>query len=323
MDINIATHTDFLIYASLQILLFFAAIYALFGAIKIVASWDYNSTRASQYALEKRSYLVMVIIMFIAVLKIFLFAFFAYVVDGLSNIIPGAMCAAGVVEDFTYSDLLLGVKLFILLFCGVWMVVNSYDLKAKNYPFMRFKNLLFLFLGGLIGIEFLFEILYFTSLSTQSPVSCCSDIYGVNATMGQIPFGMSVLLLLVLFYLSYFLTLLLALQKKSLLGFFANIFFLFISYYAVVHFFGTYIYQQPTHKCPFCMLQKEYYYVGYFLWGSLFLGVFSAVAAYFIRALTRTESPKLHKANIVFNTFFTLLNTYFTLSYYFINGVWL
>jgi len=323
MDIKIATHTDFIIYASLQTLLLFAAIYALFGSIKIVSKWNYNSTTPLQYDLEKRSYLVMVVIIFIVTVKIFLFAFFAYVVDGLSNVIPGAMCAAGVVEEFAYSDLLLSVKLFILLFCGVWIVVNSYDLEAKNYPFMRFKNILFLFLAGLIGVEFLFEILYFTSLSTQVPVSCCSDIYGVNATMGQIPFGMSVWVLLVLFYATYLLTFLLALQKSSLFGFFSNILFLFVSYYALVHFFGTYIYQQPTHKCPFCMLQKEYYYVGYFLWGSLFLGVFSAISAYFIRVLTRTESTKLHRANIIFNTFFTLLNTYFTLSYYFINGVWL
>jgi len=48
--------------------------------------------------------------------------------------------------------------------------------------------------------------------------------------------------------------------------------FTVISYYGVVYFFGTYIYELPTHKCPFCMMQKEYHYVGYLLWGTLFFG---------------------------------------------------
>jgi hypothetical protein len=38
----------------------------------------------------------------------------------------------------------------------------------------------------------------------------------------------------------------------------------------VISFISLYFYQLPTHHCPFCLLQKEYYYIGYPLYLSLF-----------------------------------------------------
>jgi len=41
---------------------------------------------------------------------------------------------------------------------------------------------------------------------------------------------------------------------------------------AIISFICLYIYELPTHHCPFCILQKEYGYVGYVLYLALFGG---------------------------------------------------
>ena len=38
---------------------------------------------------------------------------------------------------------------------------------------------------------------------------------------------------------------------------------------AVISFISLYIYEMPSHHCPFCLLQKEYGYVGYPLYALL------------------------------------------------------
>ena len=46
-----------------------------------------------------------------------------------------------------------------------------------------------------------------------------------------------------------------------------------VSVSALISFISLYFYQLPTHHCPFCILQKEYYYVGYLLYVTLLGGV--------------------------------------------------
>ena len=75
---------------------------ALFISLKIVFKWDFNSTSKSQYNLEKQSFLGATIIKYTLYLKILLFVFFIFTLDKLSNVIHGAMCAAGVVDATSY-----------------------------------------------------------------------------------------------------------------------------------------------------------------------------------------------------------------------------
>jgi hypothetical protein len=40
----------------------------------------------------------------------------------------------------------------------------------------------------------------------------------------------------------------------------------------LVSFICLYFYDLPSHHCPFCILQKEYRYVGYLLYGTILGG---------------------------------------------------
>jgi hypothetical protein len=48
---------------------------------------------------------------------------------------------------------------------------------------------------------------------------------------------------------------------------------------SIISFICLYIYELPTHHCPFCILQKEYGYVGYVLYITLFGGGVAGMGA--------------------------------------------
>ena len=152
---------------------------------------------------------------------------------------------------------------------------------------------------------------------------CCSVIFGVNNTGTKIPFDLSIFNLLIVFYLLYILTTILSLQKSSFINLIINFMFLYIGYYAVTYFFSTYIYQLPTHQCPFCMLQKEYDFIGYFIWGTLFLGTFFGVSSFILKTFINKDLVYTYKYSLIFNTLFVFLCSFYVIRYYLVNGVFL
>jgi hypothetical protein len=52
-----------------------------------------------------------------------------------------------------------------------------------------------------------------------------------------------------------------------------------VSMSAVVSVISLYIYRMPSHHCPFCILQKEYYFVGYPIYGAILATTVSGVGA--------------------------------------------
>jgi len=102
---------DVIAILMLDAILFLFALIALAISVQIVRKWDRSATTPLQYALEKRAYLVATIIEYIFYLKLPLFLYFIYTLDLLSNILPGAMCAAGVTNATVYGMPLFVVKI--------------------------------------------------------------------------------------------------------------------------------------------------------------------------------------------------------------------
>ena len=301
--------------------LFMLLAVAFIVSLKVLLKWDFESFTPFQFALERQAYLVSTIILFVFLMKFMLVVYFIFSIDALSLLLPGAMCAAGVIKANIYGSYLLILKLFILFLLILWIYVHSYDMRTKNHQWFRKKSWLFSLIFVLIIVELGLDFSYFSNIDTHMPVSCCSALFGQLEGANPLPFGLSVSLLLVLFYLLYILVILTIKSGYTILYILANILFVFLSYYAVVYFFGTYVYQLPTHKCPFCMLQQEYYYVGYLLWGSLFMGTYiglsDAVSTLWL-GKTDMRSKKIVMALL---SVFVLLCTVYVAVYYLRNGV--
>lgn len=320
---SILLSNEIIIFLFVQIILFILLSIAFYFSLSIIKNWDFNKTTNKQYKLEKTSYLVILIISFTLIVKIVLFPYFAYSLDNLSNIVPGAMCAAGIVGANEFGQINLTLKILILFFIGVWLIINSLDLKEKTYPFTKKKYFLYIFIFILSIVELFLDFSFLDNISTKEPVMCCSVIFGVNNTGTKIPFDLSISNLLIVFYLLYILTTILSLQKSSFLNLIINFMFLYIGYYAVTYFFSTYIYQLPTHQCPFCMLQKEYYFVGYFIWGTLFLGTFFGISSFILKTFINKDLAYTYKYSLIFNTLFVFLCSFYVIRYYLVNGVFL
>ncbi len=311
-----------LIYTFSESVIFILSLIAFIGAVSILKNWDFNSSSSKQYALEKRAYLIVLIIMFSLIFKIALLPYFAYTIDSLKALVPGAMCATGVLGSGDFGNELLFLKLVILFLIGIWLIINRKDMQAVNYPHLKAKFWFFIFIFLLLGIEFVLEFVYFTTINIQKTAKCCSAIFGVSGD-SALPLGLSLPMLLILFYLLFILNIILSSQKKPLLLSISNFAFLYISYQTIIHFFGTYIYQLPTHRCPFCMLQTEYFYIGYLLWAMLFLGVFFGISNLILKILIKKEILSLYRYSQLFNTIFVILCSLYPLVYFIKNGVFL
>lgn len=289
-------------------------------ALKFIRQWDFESFSNAQLKMEKQANLVMTIATFLFALKLLLLIYFVYTIDNLSLIIPGAMCGAGVISADSYGMTLLFVKVIVIFGLLLFLVVNHYDLKGTNYPLFRFKSWVIVITALLIFGEFDLDIAYFTNIDTSVPVSCCSALFGNLEGANPLPFGLDTKMLLVLFFTLYFGVAVALYLESRLLSTLLLALFGAIAYYSVVYFFGTYVYELPTHKCPFCMLQKEYNYIGYLIWGSLFFGLYFG----FIWVIMSLRSYKLERiklASILLLTLFVAINSFYVANYYLHNGV--
>lgn len=304
------------------IFMLFSAI-AFFLSVKIFLKWDMNSTSTLQYTLEKQSYLTATIIKYIFIIKVPLFLFFIFTLDKISNILTGAMCGAGVVDATDYGNYLFVLKIINLYIFAYWLALHSEDMKHENQPYTKVKFGFFIVAFFLFISEMLIEGVMFSSIDLDEIVSCCGTIYSssTGSYISQI-FAMRPTLLLSLFYGVFTLNLILYFLKRNYAFAISNIFFILISIITLITFFGTYIYELPSHHCPFCFLQSDYYYVGYLLYILLFSGTFYGIAAGFITT-TDENRAKNYKKSILFNALYILIVSLYPAIYYIKNGVWL
>jgi hypothetical protein len=260
-------------------------LYAAYFAFVIVRKWDITSGSEVQLNLERKTYLISTIMTYtlgFQLLSLFLFVFTA---DRLHTLFVGAMCAAGTLNlnGFGYPTLLL--KLISFLLAGVWLVLNYVDNKGFDYPLTRKKYVMLLGITPLILADTITQDIYFFSLKPHVITSCCGSLFstdetGIGSSLAAIPaVPVSVALgLLLLLLFSSGGRFLFSGRGAPLFSFFSGASFL-VSIAAVISLVSLYIYELPTHHCPFCILQTGYRYVGYPLYGTLFAGTIAGVSA--------------------------------------------
>jgi len=306
-----------------NLLFFIFASIAFYYSVKIVLKYDFNATTILQYNLEKRSYLVAIIIKFIFYIKILLFIFFVFTLDNISNILPGAMCGAGVVNATVYGNYLLILKIINLYIFAYWLVLNNEDMKSEKQIYLKLKFKVYIFAYFLLMLEIGLESMMFFSIDTKSVVDCCGAIFSTtNGTYMARLLSTSPSILLSSFYAVFVFIIFAYIVKNRYLFSLMNLLFIIISLITLIAFFGIYIYELPTHHCPFCMLQKDYNYVGYFLYIFLFIGTFYGIVLGLIDFSKKDENVK-YKISLFFTTLYVLFVSYYPLSYYVKNGVWL
>jgi len=277
-----------------SLLLSIYCIYASSVGVQILKRWDIQSGSERQLRLERKTYLVSTIFAYLLSFELLSLFLFIYSADHLHTAFVGAMCAAGSlnVNDYGYPALFL--KLGTFVFCGVWLIVNAADNRGFDYPLIRTKYKYLLWAAGLIVAETVFQSVYFMGLKANVITSCCGTLFsidsaGIAGDMTSLPpFFTQVL---------FFMNMVLIFRTGIhflVTGRAAGVFSVFaggglvVSIIAIISFISPYYYELPTHHCPFCLLQKDYHYIGYPLYLALFTGGITGLG---VGVLQRLRGP--------------------------------
>jgi len=299
------------------------AIIAFYFSVKILLKYNPVLTTPKQYQMQMQSYLVATIIKFILYVKIPLFVFFIFTLDKIATILPGAMCGAGVVNATEYGTRLLMLKIVNLYLFSFWIVLHHEDMKSEEQKYLKTKFFIFTIAFVLLLTEIFLQNLMFYSIDVNSVVDCCGAIFSTTdgSYLSKL-LNIKPVFLLSIFYGIYLLMMAMYFLKNKYLFALFNLFFIISALVTLIAFFGTYIYELPTHHCPFCFLQKEYHYIGYILYLTLFIGTFEGLIVGFIDFSEKDLNEK-YKLSLVFNFIYLLLVSYYPLRYYYENGVFL
>ncbi len=266
--------------------------------IRILRSWDMASSSEQQLALERKTYLVSTIMNYVFGFEILSSLLFIYTIDGLHPVFVGAMCATGSLNANPVGWYALYAKIAVFFLGGIWIVINLVDQKAYDFPLVRLKYVLLLWMLPVVLAEAGLLFSYFLGLRPNIITSCCGALFsesggGLASGISSLPIGPT----MIAFYavVAAFFAAGLAsrvLNAPTLRYAFSllSLVVLLVSMASVVAFISLYFYEIPTHHCPFDIFQGNYRYVGYPLYGTLFLGTFLGMMTGLTEPLRRVPS---------------------------------
>ena len=253
-------------------------------AIEIIRRWNLASGSELQLRLERRTYLFSTLVTFVLAIQLLALLLFVFNADRMSVMFVGAMCAVGTLNADAYGFPALLAQIGTFFLATTWLAINHVDSRARDYPLVKLKyGLLIGLLPALLAVAAL-EWLYFSNLNADVITSCCgslfsSDAKGISSDLAALPPGPA----LIAFYGSlgaacagcgwygryrrggYLVALF------STLAFAAAI-------SGVLSFVSLYVYENPHHHCPFCLLKPEYDWQGYGLYIPLFVATGAGIA---------------------------------------------
>ncbi len=268
-----------------SLLISFMMIYSSCYGIQILRKWDIQSGSELQVVLERKTYLISTLLTYVFGFQLVSFFLYIFTADRLAPLFVGAMCAAGTlkVNSYGYPALLLKMLLFVL--AGLWLILNHTDNRAYDYPLIKKKYLFLLVMTPFVLAETFSLFSYLLQLKPNIITSCCGSLFSA----GEASFTSDIASLpsrpmMTAFYGSLAATVLsgLIFYRGGWGGYLFSALSgvtLLVSIASVISFVSPYIYQLPTHHCPFCILQAEYGYIGYPLYGTLFGAAVSGMGA--------------------------------------------
>jgi len=301
-------------------------LYAVFYGVQILKHWDIQNGHELQLVLERKTYLISTILSYVFGLQLLSLFLFIFTADSLTPLFVGAMCAAGTlnVDAFGYPTLVL--KIFSFILAGLWLVLNYADNQGYDYPLIKKKYLLLAFVAPFIILETILESAYFLSMEADVITSCCGSLFsservtGIGSEIASLP--ARPMMWVFYFTMACTLTSGIFFYLKNAGGYLftvLSVLMFIISLISIVSFISLYIYELPTHHCPFCIIMEEYHYLGYLLYLLLFGAVVSGIGTGALIPFRRVESlqfmlggfiRKLALASVILYAAFTALVTY-------------
>lgn len=257
-------------------------LYAVITGTIILFKWDFSSSSAYQLRLERKTYLISTLVNWALGFQIVSTLLFVYTMDDIHGLFVGAMCATGSLNANPIGWYALLVKIGVLFLSGFWLALNYIDQRSEEYPFVRLKYGLLIGLLPFIVLDLVLQLSYFLGLDPAIITSCCGSLFGGDSTaaiasVSAVPVWPAMIVFYMFggFYL--LLSVVILLNSSGVLRYVNSclaLLFFVVSIAAIISFVSIYIYELPTHHCPFDILQGGYNYIGYPMYISLFLAMY-------------------------------------------------
>ena len=292
-------------------------LYAVWYGVRIIRFWDLRSGSSLQLDLERRTYLISTVLAYIFGFQLVSLFLLIYTADSLSSLFTGAMCAAGTFNVNSYGYPLLMLKVINFLLAGLWLTVNHADSRAYDYPLIRKKYAFLMVFTPFIVLETVLQVLFFQGLRPDVITSCCGSLFsasssGVAADLAGLPSAPTLYVFTAIMVATVALGIVVAVTGRGGYAlFFASAAAFFIGIASLISFISPAIYELPSHHCPFCILQKEYGYIGYLFYAALLGGAVAGMGAGALQLFRSIPSlaviiPSLQKRYAVLSTLFSI-----------------
>lgn len=139
--------------------------------------WGKPFTPEERTLLEDRSYLVLLILAIVLMMRLINWPLFYATLQSFITDVEGAMCIFGVTQVkpglTRFLELLKPINFFLI---GGWLLLHFLDRGTKTSPLMRRKLLLLSVIGLFVLFDSIGDILLMISIVPESLVSCCTTI---------------------------------------------------------------------------------------------------------------------------------------------------
>jgi len=276
----------------------FISFYSSMIGVRILKHWNLKSGSELQLTLERKTYLVSTVLAYVMGFQVILLFLFVYTADRIHPLFIGAMCAAGSLNANGFGYPALVVKILSVFLCGIWLILNYTDHRGFDYPLIRVKYTFLFLVTAVLLADSALQLSYFLNLRPDIITSCCGALFSEDAptitgslTSIHPPAAMIVFFLMVVVAVRTGLHFLFTGDGWKLFSYLSSLLFV-VGIASLISFISVYYYELPTHHCPFCVIHKEYGYIGYPLYFSL-LGF--GITGTAIRVIGRhRQVPSLH-----------------------------
>jgi hypothetical protein len=157
-----------------------SALLAIWGGISsliLYRKWKRPSRPEEKTSLEDRSYLVLLIMVIVLLIRLINWPLFYVTLQSFISDIEGAMCIFGVTQVKVgltrFLEFLKPTNFFLI---GGWLILHFLDRATKTSPLMRKKLLLLSIIGLFVLIDSLGDIFLILGIAPESLVSCCTTV---------------------------------------------------------------------------------------------------------------------------------------------------
>jgi hypothetical protein len=147
------------------------------SSLALYRKWGRSSTPEEKTRLEDRSYLVLLIMVIVLLIRLINWPLFYVTLQSFISDIEGAMCIFGVTQvKPTLTRFLEFIKPINFFLIGGWLILHVLDRSTKTSPLMRRKLLLLSIIGLFVLVDSFGDLFLMTGIAPESLVSCCTTI---------------------------------------------------------------------------------------------------------------------------------------------------